>query len=76
MDTASVTGSTKQANGTLADDDRWARDRVGWAPRFGNGDPKDDEDETLLDHQTFLEGKLDDKFFGGTIPWPKVSFQN
>lgn len=24
-----------------------------------------DEGETLLDHQTFIETKLDDKFFGG-----------
>lgn len=62
---ASVTDSTKQPNGVLSDDDRWARDRVGWAPRFGTGDPKDDEGETLLDHQTFLESKIDDKFFGG-----------
>ncbi|KAL9115869.1 MAG: hypothetical protein Q9227_000237 [Pyrenula ochraceoflavens] len=64
VDTASITGSTKQANGTITEDERWARHRVGWAPRFGNGDPKDDEGDTLLEHQTFLEGKLDDKFFG------------
>ena len=37
--------------------------KTGWAPRFGN--PSDGDDEgTLLDHQDFLEGKLDDKFFG------------
>lgn len=47
-----------------APEDEYARDRVGWAPRFGNGDPADDEGDTLLDHQTFLESKLDDKFFG------------
>ncbi|SMR43530.1 unnamed protein product [Zymoseptoria tritici ST99CH_3D1] len=39
----------------------WAK--VGWAPRFGNPSDKD-EGGTMLDHQTFLEGKLDDKFFG------------
>lgn len=51
------------ANGALPEDE-YARNRVGWAPRFGNGDPADDEGDTLLDHSTFLEGKLDDKFFG------------
>lgn len=51
-------------NGAMSEDMRWARDRTGWAPRFEI--PRADEDEgTLLDHQTFLEGKLDDKFFGG-----------
>lgn len=45
-------------------DERWARDRTGWEPRFGYGNPEDDEGATLLDHQTFLEGKLDDKWFG------------
>lgn len=38
-------------------------ERVGWAPRFGNPGDKDEEG-TMLDHQDFLEGKLDDKFFG------------
>ena len=38
-------------------------EKTGWAPRFGM--PTSDEDgATLLDHQTWLEGKLDDKFFG------------
>ncbi|KKY24469.1 putative membrane bound c2 domain protein [Phaeomoniella chlamydospora] len=60
---ADVNGEGK-ANGVVDEDQRWARDRVGWAPRFGNGDAEDDDGATLLDHQTFLEGKLDDKFFG------------
>ncbi|KAK6432637.1 Tricalbin-2, partial [Oleoguttula sp. CCFEE 5521] len=38
-------------------------ERVGWAPRFGNPADKD-EGGTMLDHETFLEGKLEDKFFG------------
>jgi hypothetical protein len=41
--------------------------RTGWAPRFGTGDPKDDEGPSLLDHETWLEGKIDDKFFGGKL---------
>ncbi|KAF2712701.1 tricalbin [Pleomassaria siparia CBS 279.74] len=56
-----------EANGhapELDDDERWAR--VGWAPRFGMPGAGDgsEEEGTLLDHQTFLEGKLEDKFFG------------
>lgn len=52
------------ANGKPVDDDaRW--DRVGWAPRFGQGDQGEDDGTTMLDHQTWIEGKLDDKFYGG-----------
>jgi Ca2+-dependent lipid-binding protein len=40
-------------------------ERVGWAPRFGlNTMTQEEQDESLLDHTTFLEGKIDDKFFG------------
>ena len=55
------------ANGVLPEQDRWARDRVGWEPRFGTGETAADKEDTttLLDHQTFLEGKLDEKFYGG-----------
>lgn len=53
-----------QANGAPPEEDsRW--DRVGWAPRFGMGDGAEEDDgTTMLDHQTWLEGKLDDKFYG------------
>lgn len=45
---------------------RWARDRTGWAPQFVQEPTEEEKDEgTLLDHQTMLESKLDDKFFGG-----------
>lgn len=38
---------------------------MGWAPRFGlPGSDEPDDEGTLLDHQTWLEGKLEDKFFG------------
>ena len=47
------------------DDMRWARNRTGWAPRFSiEKRPEEDDEGTLLDHQTFLDGKLPDKFFG------------
>jgi hypothetical protein len=53
-------------NGALSHDEQgqWV-ERTGWAPRFGNGDPMDDEGPTLLDRETWLEGKIEDKFFGG-----------
>ncbi|KAF2186388.1 tricalbin [Zopfia rhizophila CBS 207.26] len=57
--------STK-ANGQapeLDDEARW--NRVGWAPRFGMpGSEEEDDEGTLLDHQTWLEGRLEEKFFG------------
>jgi hypothetical protein len=56
------------ANGhTEAEDEnaRWI-ERAGWAPRFGNGDSGASvEEDNPADHQTWVEGKLDDKFFGG-----------
>ncbi|KAF2168519.1 hypothetical protein M409DRAFT_21268 [Zasmidium cellare ATCC 36951] len=51
------------ANGNIVKEEDEHFEKVGWAPRFGNPGLKDD-DGTLADHQTFLEGKLDDKFFG------------
>ncbi|BCS23392.1 putative membrane bound C2 domain protein (vp115) [Aspergillus puulaauensis] len=57
--------AAEQKEGEMDDDRRWARDRTGWTPRFVREDDPEEQDEaTLLDHQTFLEGKLDDKFFG------------
>jgi len=49
----------------VEEDLRWARNRTGWAPKFVTDTTEaDDEEATLLDHQTFLEGRLPDKFFG------------
>lgn len=61
-------GNAKQTNGVLPQDERAAADRTGWVSKFGAGSTKDEEG-TLLDHQTFLEGKLDDKLFGGKSLW-------
>jgi hypothetical protein len=55
------------ANGHIdkEDSERWI-ERTGWAPRFGNGSSGASiEGESLADHQTWLEGKLEDKFYGG-----------
>lgn len=53
------------ANGHIdtENDDRWI-ERAGWAPRFGSGIKDSVEGISLADHQTWVEGKLDDKFFG------------
>lgn len=59
-------GKAPEANGRLHQDDAARFAKTGWAPRFGQGDITAEEaEESLLDHATFLEGKLDDKFFGG-----------
>ena len=65
--TKDADGKPKSANGVLPEQERWARDRVGWEPRFGTGETAEEKEDTrnLLDHQTFLEGKLDEKFYGG-----------
>lgn len=41
---------------------------VGWAPRFGQGQLTEAEaNESLLDQTTWVESKVDDKFFGGAL---------
>ncbi|KAK7725442.1 Tricalbin-2 [Botryosphaeria dothidea] len=62
---ASPTAKSDGTAVTAPEDDEKRWDRVGWAPRFGLPGSEEEEDETtMLDHQTLLEGKLDDKFFG------------
>lgn len=55
-----------KANGHAVELDEQARwERVGWAPQFGMPGSFDDKEEsTLLDHQTWLEERIDDKFYG------------
>jgi hypothetical protein len=69
-------GRPTSAHGTVPEDERWARDRVGWEPRFGTGETAEEKDDTrnLLDHQTFLEGKLDEKFYGGAYESSRESY--
>ena len=64
---SSPSDSMANANGTVDVTEKARWERVGWAPRFGSGDAGDDDETTMLDHQTWLEGKLDDKFFGGAF---------
>lgn len=55
--------SNGNAIGSRGEQDEYAR--VQWSPRFGMpGSEEEDDEGSLLDHQTYLEGKLEDKFFG------------
>ncbi|KAL8731971.1 MAG: hypothetical protein Q9166_003103 [cf. Caloplaca sp. 2 TL-2023] len=64
--TPTTDGKPVQANGHIHQDDKSRyEDRVGWAPRFGQGSITEAEaEESPLDHQTWIESKLDDSFFG------------
>ena len=62
---APTDGKSNQANGPISNDDATRYAKTGWAPRFGQGSITEQEaGESLLDHQTILDSKLDDKFFG------------
>jgi hypothetical protein len=79
-------GSSKDSNGKPVangiagqlepeDYERWV-ERTGWAPRFGNGDSSESlMGESLVEHQTWIEGKLDDKFYGGMFYVPRMILQ-
>ncbi|EMD88413.1 hypothetical protein COCC4DRAFT_84314 [Bipolaris maydis ATCC 48331] len=64
IQTPEGTNANGHAPEQLDEDARW--ERVGWAPRFGmpGSENKDEDEPSLADHQTWLEGKLEDKFFG------------
>ena len=61
-------GDLVHTNGHLSETDetQWV-ERTGWAPRFGSAPVAESEGEGPLDRQTWVEGKLDDKFFGGKV---------
>lgn len=55
---------------TQEESERWV-ERTGWAPCFGLGSSIDlAEGESFADHQTWLEGRLEDKFYGGRSGTP------
>lgn len=64
-------GSAKVDDNDLVEDQnaRWV-ERTGWAPRFGPGTTADPDDDNAMDRQTWLESRLDDKFFGGRLLTP------
>lgn len=46
------------------DKEKWV-DRTGWAPRFAkSNDAESVQGESLLDHQTWVEGQISEKFYG------------
>jgi hypothetical protein len=47
------------------EEDDWSK--TGWAPQFGWPTELVDEGEDLLDHTTWVESQLAEKFFGGRI---------
>ncbi|POS83696.1 hypothetical protein EPUL_005364 [Erysiphe pulchra] len=50
-------------NSQEEDDARWI-ERAGWAPRFGNLTSYSCLEQNLTDQQTWIEGNLDEKFYG------------
>jgi hypothetical protein len=67
--TAVTPAKSSEVNGyPKAGDGEWRR--TGWEPRFGslNDALGINKDDSVTDHQTFVEASLDDKFFGGNIP--------
>ena len=53
--------------------------QTGWAPKFGWPSELATEGESLLDHSTWLEGRISDKFYGGKLagtPPAKVFFDS
>ncbi|KAH8719146.1 hypothetical protein GQ44DRAFT_742030 [Phaeosphaeriaceae sp. PMI808] len=67
IDPSPATANGDKTNGHAPEFDQDARwDRVGWAPRFGmpGSEEPDYDDGTMLDHQTWLEGRIEDKFYG------------
>lgn len=44
--------------------------RTGWAPKVGWADPNINQGESLLDHATWLEGRIPDALYGGKHTTP------
>ncbi|KAM9879158.1 C2 domain-containing protein [Verticillium dahliae] len=62
---------TKDADGNVIEDGAGPGgdtekpyERTGWAPQFGWPNDNAQDAESLLDHSTWLEGKVPDKFYG------------
>lgn len=70
---AGVVDVSKDADGTATHDGQTINEgpemgpQTGWAPKFGWPIESVTEGESLLDHQTWLEGKIPDKYYGGKL---------
>ena len=47
--------------------------RTGWAPKVGWADPSINQSESLLDHATWLEGRIPDSLYGGEYTTPRCA---
>lgn len=62
----------KDADGAVTEDRKTAEGVemgpgvTGWAPQFGWPTESVMEGESLLDHQTWVESQIPDKYYGGT----------
>lgn len=56
-------GKPVEGGDVNGDGDIW--EKTGWAPRLGWPYEEPHEMESLLDHSTWLEGRLPDALFGG-----------
>ena len=67
VETPTTPTKDMKANGHIHHEEKEAFEKkTGWAPRFGQGDLTEEEaNVSLLDHQTWLESNVDEKFFGG-----------
>jgi Ca2+-dependent lipid-binding protein len=65
MSATAVGEADKDMNGSVKDTGDFDWDRVGWPPRFGIPIPEGTDMDTLMtDQSTWLEERLQDKFFG------------
>lgn len=54
-------------NGQVEEDEEEDWGKTGWEPRFGWPTEPAHEGESMLDHTTWLEGQMPEKFFGGRV---------
>ncbi|PHH90809.1 hypothetical protein CDD83_2608 [Cordyceps sp. RAO-2017] len=64
LDVAVDADGKRLADGTDPDEEEAPFSRTGWAPRMGWPINSSMEDESLLDHATWVEGKLPDHLYG------------
>ncbi|KAH6634070.1 C2 domain-containing protein [Chaetomium sp. MPI-SDFR-AT-0129] len=62
IETAKGADGKALVNGQLEEEDDWSK--TGWAPQFGWPTELVDEGDDLLDHSTWVESQLSEKFFG------------
>lgn len=74
MEKADEADKPKMEVKELTEEEKFAPGRTGWAPRFSAPAAEDGAVEEPGLPPTLLEGKLEDKFFGGMYPASVVSY--